>query len=121
MAPFAHLVLNHPTLGRIWTALQSRLVLGIGYGVAAALRLALGLHVAAAAGFAGFGWAAHLGAAYWAGFGVALLGLVWEHRLARTLDVGLVNRAFFQINAIVSVALLVGVMLELRVVQNALR
>ena len=37
MAPFAHLVLNHPTLGRIWTALQSRLVLGIGYGVAAAL------------------------------------------------------------------------------------
>ncbi len=91
------------------------------YGVAAALRLARGLHVAAAAGFAGFGWAAHLGAAYWAGFGVALLGLVWEHRLARTLDVGLVNRAFFQINAMVSVALLAGVAIDLRVVQNALR
>jgi hypothetical protein len=41
--------------------------------------------------------------------------------LARTLDVGLVNRAFFQINAIVSVALLAGVMLDLCVVQNALR
>ena len=67
------------------------------------------------------GGAAHLGAAYWAGFGVALLGLVWEHRLARTLDVGLVNRAFFQINAMVSVALLAGVAIELRVVQNALR
>ena len=91
------------------------------YGVVAALRLARALHVAAAAGFAGFGWASKLGAAYWAGFGVALAGLVWEHRLARTLDVGLVNRAFFQINAIVSVALLAGVMLELRVVQNALR
>ena len=91
------------------------------YGVAAALRLARGLHVAAAAGFAGFGWAAHLGAAYWAGFGVALLGLVWEHRLARTLDVGLVNRAFFQINAMVSVALLAGVAIDLRVVQNAMR
>ena len=37
MAPLAHLVLNHPALGRIWTMLQSRLVLGIGYGVAAAL------------------------------------------------------------------------------------
>jgi 4-hydroxybenzoate polyprenyltransferase len=91
------------------------------YGVVAALRLARTLHVAAAAGFAGFGWASKLGAAYWAGFGVALAGLVWEHRLARTLDVGLVNRAFFQINAIVSVALLAGVMLDLRVVQNALR
>jgi 4-hydroxybenzoate polyprenyltransferase len=89
--------------------------------VVAALRLARALHVAAAAGFAGFGWACNLGGFYWAGFGVALAGLVWEHRLARTLDVGLVNRAFFQINAIVSVALLVGVMLELRVVQNGLR
>lgn len=91
------------------------------YGVVAALRLARTLHVAAAAGFAGFGWASKLGAAYWAGFGVALAGLVWEHRLARTLDVGLVNRAFFQINAIVSVALLAGVMLDLRVVQNGFR
>ncbi len=91
------------------------------YGVVAALRLARVLHGAAAVGFAGFGLASKMGAAYWAGFGVALAGLVWEHRLARTLDVGLVNRAFFQINAIVSVALLAGVMLDLRVVQNGFR
>jgi 4-hydroxybenzoate polyprenyltransferase len=91
------------------------------YGVVAALKLARALHVAAAAGFAAFGCACKLGFAYWAGFSVALVGLVWEHRFARTLDVGLVNRAFFQINAIVSVALLVGVMIDLRVVQNAIR
>lgn len=85
------------------------------YGVPSALRLAKILHVFAAAGFWAFGYAAHLGWGYRIACAVTLCALVWEHRLASTLETGQINRAFFQINAIVSVTLLAGCLVDLRV------
>jgi len=85
------------------------------YGVPAALRLARGLHIAAAVLFIAFGWAAQLGAAYACACAVTLGGLIWEHRLAGSADPGKINVAFFQINALVSMTLLAGVLFDFKV------
>jgi hypothetical protein len=34
--------------------------------------------------------------------------LVYEHRLSATGDMGLINKAFFQVNTVVSLSLLAG-------------
>jgi 4-hydroxybenzoate polyprenyltransferase len=83
------------------------------YGVDRALSLARWLHGIAALGFAGFGWVAGLGLRYGTACVVAALALVWEHRLASEPDVQRINQAFFQINAVVSVVLLLGVFWEM--------
>ena len=83
------------------------------YGIPAALRLARGLHAGAAAGFALFGWSAQLGAFYWSGFAIVLAVLFLEQKMARQPDTASINHAFFNANAVVSVALLLGVCLDL--------
>lgn len=80
------------------------------YGIPAALRLARALHILAALGFGLFGWVAHLRTGYWVAFAVCVCALVWEHRLAASQEVGQINRAFFQINALVSLTLFAGVL-----------
>ena len=83
------------------------------YGVPAALRLARGLHVGAAAGFALFGWSAQLGAFYWGACAIVVVVLFLEQRMARNPDTASINQAFFNANAVVSMALLLGVCLDL--------
>jgi hypothetical protein len=41
--------------------------------------------------------------------------LYWEHRLAKTLIPERINQAFFHINALVSLVLLAGTLVEYRV------
>lgn len=79
------------------------------YGIPASLTLAKGLHIIAILCFATFGKVSALGPAYWAATGISALALIWEHRLAKSADPGKINQAFFQINALVSVTLLLGV------------
>lgn len=76
-------------------------------GIPRALRFSQFLHAGAWLALAAFGWAAHLGVAYWAGL-VAILGLlVYEHRTVGSLDtrsgrapdVAAINVAFFNVNA----------------------
>lgn len=83
------------------------------FGIPAALRLAKLLHVAAALGFLAFGWLAHLGAGYGVASAVTLAALVWEHRLASSLEPGRINQAFFQINALVSMTLFAGTVFDM--------
>ncbi|MCX6966977.1 MAG: putative 4-hydroxybenzoate polyprenyltransferase [Verrucomicrobia bacterium] len=83
------------------------------YGVPAALRLARGLHAGAAVGFALFGWSAHLGALYWIALAVVVVVLFLEQKIAQRADMASVNQAFFNANAVVSGALLLGVCLDL--------
>jgi len=83
------------------------------YGIPAALRLAQGLHVGAAAGFALFGWSAQLGAFYWGAFAIVVVVLMLEQRMARNPDTASINQAFFTANAVVSMALLLGVCLDI--------
>lgn len=78
------------------------------YGIPAALRLARALHVVAFFGFAAFGWLAHLGWAYTAACAFTLYQLAVEHRHAKNPDPSSINKAFFEANAFVSLALLAG-------------
>jgi 4-hydroxybenzoate polyprenyltransferase len=85
------------------------------YGVSTALRLARILHAGAVCLFWAFGRAAGMGAPYQAACLLTLGALFWEHLLARTLVPERINKAFFEINALVSLTLLAGTLLEYRI------
>lgn len=86
------------------------------YGARAALALARLLHVAAVAAFAALGLAADaLGWGYAVACVLAATALVAEHRLGASGDPARINRAFFQVNAVVSVLILTGVAVDVLV------
>jgi 4-hydroxybenzoate polyprenyltransferase len=59
-----------------------------------------------------FGFVAQLGLIYYAGLGLIAPALWYEHRAARQLDIGAINRAFFQSNAFVSAVFLLAVCVD---------
>ncbi len=78
-------------------------------GIAHALRVAQGLHLAMFAALLGFGFAASLGAIYFCGMPLVAAALVYEHQSAARLDLAGINRAFFRSNAFVSAVFLLSV------------
>ena len=70
-------------------------------GIPRSLQVAQGLHAAMFLLLAGFGAAAGLGAIYFGSLLLVLAALVYEHRVARWLDIEAVNQAFFVSNAFV--------------------
>lgn len=84
----------------------------VRFGLAGSLRLAQILHLLMLAALIGFGFAANLGAVYFASMLFVAAALVYEHRAARQLDVAAVNRAFFNANAFVSALFLVAVCVD---------
>lgn len=83
------------------------------YGIAASLLFAKGLHMAAWLCFVGFGLWVELGWPYLMAMGGVFVALVAEHWLAKSGDVQQVNKAFFQVNALVSLMILAGVAVSL--------
>jgi 4-hydroxybenzoate polyprenyltransferase len=85
-------------------------------GIPRSLRLAMALHGALFLLLIGFGWAAHLGAAYYAGLALVLGALVYEHRsaAAQPLDLRAIDRAFFLSNAFVGLVFVGAVWLGVR-------
>ncbi len=81
-------------------------------GVEGSLAWAQGLHAAMFGVLIAFGVAAKLGA----GFGASLLvvagALAYEHRVASRRDIGAVNRAFFNANAVVGLAFVAGIFFD---------
>ena len=70
-------------------------------GVPGALRLAGLLHLLMLIGLVAFGLSAHLGKIYFAGLLPVPFLLLYEHRIARSLDLALINKAFFETNALI--------------------
>jgi 4-hydroxybenzoate polyprenyltransferase len=86
------------------------------FGVPASLRIAAGCHAVMFAMLVALGFASpHLGAIYFAGLAAVGVLLVYEHRLVRPDDLTRVNRAFFQVNGVISVGLLTVVLVQLAV------
>jgi 4-hydroxybenzoate polyprenyltransferase len=85
-------------------------------GVRAALRIALACHVVMIGLLVAL-WRVSpaLGAIYLAGVAAVALLIAYEHWLVRPDDLSRVNRAFFQVNGVVSVGLLLVVLLQLAV------
>jgi len=71
-------------------------------GIARTLRLAQWLHLLMFVSLVAFGLTAKLGIIYHSAMPLIAGALIYEHRSARTLDLGGINRAFFQSNAFVS-------------------
>jgi 4-hydroxybenzoate polyprenyltransferase len=82
------------------------------YGVPAALRLSVFLHVLAMGGFVLFARTAGLGSWTWGSLAVVGAALLWEHALVRPDDLSRLDAAFFTANAAVSAVITSGVALD---------
>ena len=84
------------------------------WGIAAALRIAAACHLGMLAALAVLPWTYPLfGTIYFVGVAAIGLLLLYEHRLVRADDLSRVNRAFFHVNAVVSLGLLAIGIIEL--------
>jgi 4-hydroxybenzoate polyprenyltransferase len=83
------------------------------YGIPAALQVAGLAHAATWLLLAAFGWLVGFGMAYWASLAVVSGALAYEHRLSRMNDLARINLAFFHMNALVGLALLLGAWISL--------
>jgi 4-hydroxybenzoate polyprenyltransferase len=77
------------------------------YGIPAALRFALCSHVLTIACLFGLWYAAQLGTVFLVGIIVVSALLAYEHWLVRPDDLTRVNVAFFHVNAVISLGLLI--------------
>jgi 4-hydroxybenzoate polyprenyltransferase len=85
-------------------------------GIRASLRVALACHVAMLAVLAiAYALTPEFGSIFLAGLIAVGMLLAYEHWLVRPDDLTRVNRAFFQVNAVVSVGLFVLVLVQLAV------
>jgi 4-hydroxybenzoate polyprenyltransferase len=73
------------------------------FGVAGALRAARGLHLVTVLVLASLAWILDLSVWYLAGVGIIAGILVYEHRLVHPGDLSRLNKAFFDMNAVISV------------------
>ena len=81
-------------------------------GIPRALRLAQLLHILMFVALIIFGLVAKLGRFYFWAMPLVAAALLFEHRSARRLDVGAINRAFFQSNAFVSAVFFIAVCVD---------
>jgi 4-hydroxybenzoate polyprenyltransferase len=85
-------------------------------GIPASLKVALGCHVVMIALLLLLAFVSpHLGTIYLVGLGAIAVLLAYEHWLVRPDDLTRVNKAFFQVNGIISMGLLVLVLVQLAV------
>ena len=78
----------------------------VRFGVRGALNLSSAFHCLTVLFLLLVGLTARLGAIYWLGTAAVALVLLWEHRLVKPDDLSRVNKAFFDLNAYVSVGYL---------------
>lgn len=90
----------------------------VRFGVARALQLSSFFHLCTVLFLALVGVDAAMGLAYWLGFTAVTAVLVWEHWIVTPKDLSRINRAFFDLNAYVSVgyflATLTDVLIQLQ-------
>lgn len=82
-------------------------------GVKPALRVAFLCHLVMFGLLVAFAWIASLGAIYLSGVATVAVLLLMEHYLVTPDDLTRVNQAFFHVNAVISVGLLVVVLVQL--------
>ena len=91
----------------------------VRFGVAAALRFSSFFHFLTVLCLAMVGLSGGLGFVYWIGFGVVAAVLVWEHRIVTPDDLSRINRAFFDLNAYVSVGYFLAILVDIMIISRA--
>jgi 4-hydroxybenzoate polyprenyltransferase len=90
----------------------------VRFGVAGALRLSSAFHCGTILCLALVGNAAALGLLYWSGFLMVTAILVWEHRIVRPDDLSRINKAFFDLNAYVSLGYFLFTLADILLISN---
>src|SRR5262249_25064155 len=88
------------------------------FGVEKSLKLALASHLLMLSCVAGLWWMADLGWVFLLGVAVVAALLAYEHSLVRPDDLARVNLAFFHVNAVISVGLLVVALADMWVARQ---
>jgi len=86
--------------------------LAVRLGSGRAIVVAKLFHGVAIAALLVFGWGAGLGWPYFLGVGIGAGLIAWEHQLVRPGDLSRLDAAFFTINGIVSIVLLLGALVD---------
>lgn len=91
----------------------------VRFGVAAALRLSTLFHLCTIAFLALIGLRAEMGLIYWLGFLAVGLVLFWEHCIVTPKDLSRINRAFFDLNAYVSIGYFLATLGDILIVSKS--
>jgi 4-hydroxybenzoate polyprenyltransferase len=91
----------------------------VRFGVSGALRLSSAFHCGTVLFLALVGSAANLGLLYWFGFAAVTAVLVWEHRIVKPGDLSRINKAFFDLNAYVSIGYFLFTLADILLLSNA--
>jgi 4-hydroxybenzoate polyprenyltransferase len=91
----------------------------VRFGVARALRLSSFFHCCTIVFLAMVGFSAAMGLAYWIGIAVVASVLFWEHRIVTPSDLSRINRAFFDLNAYVSVGYFLVTVIDIFIASRA--
>ncbi|MBI4524612.1 MAG: UbiA family prenyltransferase [Deltaproteobacteria bacterium] len=83
------------------------------FGVVQGLRFSGFFHLLTVFFLALVGLTARLGLIYWTGLAIVSLILFWEHRVVKPGDLSRINRAFFDLNAYVSVGYFIATLADL--------
>ena len=90
----------------------------VRFGVGLGLKLSSLFHFLTVIFLSLVGVSARLGAIYWAGVAAVSVILFWEHRVVRPNDLSRVNKAFFDLNAYVSLGYFVTTLADLLLTHN---
>jgi 4-hydroxybenzoate polyprenyltransferase len=85
----------------------------VRFGVASALRLSSFFHFCTVILLGLVGVHAAMGVVYWTGLAIVAAVLIWEHRIVTPTDLSRINRAFFDLNAYVSVGYFLATLTEI--------
>ncbi|CAL9524764.1 menaquinone biosynthesis prenyltransferase MqnP [Streptomyces albus] len=85
------------------------------FGTAAAIHATRAAHLVTTVLLVAFGLLTHAGAFYWLGMVIVAAAFVYEHTIVRPHDLTRLNRAFFQVNSFIGIALFVCALLDLAV------
>ncbi|MFJ3228049.1 menaquinone biosynthesis prenyltransferase MqnP [Streptomyces sp. NPDC086783] len=85
------------------------------FGIPAAIRGARACHAVTTGLFVWYGVATGAGAFFWLGLVIVAGAFLYEHSIVRPHDLSRLNRAFFQVNGFIGIALFVCALLDLLV------
>ncbi|MER5397726.1 menaquinone biosynthesis prenyltransferase MqnP [Streptomyces sp. NPDC002599] len=85
------------------------------FGIPAAVQGARGCHAVTTALFVWYGAATGAGAFFWLGLVIVAGAFLYEHSIVKPHDLSRLNRAFFQVNGFIGIALFVCALLDLLV------
>jgi 4-hydroxybenzoate polyprenyltransferase len=91
----------------------------VKFGVARSLQISTLCHLCTIAFLAMVGISAEMGTIYWIGWLAVIAVLAWEHRIVSPNDLSRINRAFFDLNAYVSIAFFCATVADLVVAHAA--